>query len=363
MLTPGPQDVERLPDEDDYPEYHLSEDRWLFWGSVLTVLALLASTLAPVDGQDWYVSARVGTSGVEVQAGRRSVQRARVLQNQPAPPSSGWPDATNTGVPSGTTLTAYGGSCNISANTTITAKEITCPSGVQVAAVVTITNSLIHGHVRLDTDSVGSSAWSLTLTDSEVDGEQIQEAAICCGNMDVLRANLHGGQTAGQCEETSDFCTITDSYLHGQYLPPDQPWHLGGFLSDGTKGAGCTRTWCIELVHNYVICDHAMNALAEGCSGDINLIPNFNYMRKVRVHNNRLGANIDSSFCTYGGEKATSSFPNGDHITYTDNVFERGSNNNCAAFGPVNAFNSAEPTNVWTNNTWLNDGTTVPPAN
>ena len=30
-------------------------------------------------------------------------------------------------------------------------------------------------------------------------------------------------------------CLVQDSYLHGQYLPPDEPWHLGGFLSDGGR--------------------------------------------------------------------------------------------------------------------------------
>jgi hypothetical protein len=269
-----------------------------------------------------------------------------------------WPGASNTGVPAGTVLTAYTGSCTITVNgTVIDAKTINCDLVIH-AANVTITRSKINGLVALDTDLADADKWSVMMTDSEIDVGVRQIGAVCCGNLTLLRVNAHGGGTSVQCEEKSLYCKVSDSWLHGQQLPDDVYWHLGGFLSDGTRGAGCSGTWCIELVHNTVVCDHPVNNVDEGCTGDINLIPNFAPVSKVRVYNNFLGANLGSAYCTFGGEKATSDYPHADHVTYESNVFERGGNNLCAAYGPVTDFNVGGVGNRWTGNTWT-DGAVV----
>lgn len=281
-----------------------------------------------------------------------------------------FPNATNTGVPSGTTLTDYTGPCVITtANLVLDSKTITCPDGLGIQAHnVTITKSKINGLVRLDEDSPAFADWTLTLTDTEIDAGIIQQAALCCGDVTATRVNLHGGQTAAQCEEQSDHCVITDSYLHGQALPDDQPWHLGGFLSDGTLGTThCDAGWCIQLIHNYIVCDHAVNSVDEGCSGDVNLIPNFAASSGVLIQNNFLGANNDSSFCTFGGEKSTSPTPHGDHISYLNNVFQKsntqpsGTTHQCARFGPVTGFSVSGVGNVFTGNVY-DDGTAVLPT-
>ncbi|HTJ39023.1 MAG TPA: PKD domain-containing protein [Dactylosporangium sp.] len=276
-------------------------------------------------------------------------------------PTAGWPGPTNTGVPAGTTLTTYTGPCTITADdTVIDSQTVNCDLIIR-ASNVTITKSKVNGVIWLDVDNPGADAWSLTMTDSEVDIGVRQIQAICCGNLTLLRVNAHGGETATACEEKSLHCSITDSWLHGQGMPEDVDWHLGGFLSDGTRGAGCTGTWCIELVHNTVACDHPMNNLQGGCTGDINLIPNFATASRVRIANNYLVANTDLAFCTYGGDKTTSPFPKGDHISYENNVFQRGSNGLCGGYGPVTDFDDTSPGNVWTGNVWEDDGSTVPP--
>jgi hypothetical protein len=265
-----------------------------------------------------------------------------------------WPGPDNTGVPAGVVLTAYAGPCVITtAGTVIDAKTVNCDLDIQ-AANVTIKNSKVNGIVFLDNDLPGSSLWSMLVQDTEVDAGTQQRAAISVGNMTVLRANLHGGETAAQCEENSSFCSITDSWLHGQYIPDDQPWHLGGFLSDG----GVNMT----LRHNTVVCDHAVNSVNEGCTGDLNFIPNFAAISGALVEHNLLGANIGASYCTYGGEKFSSPTPHSNHLVYKDNIFQRGSNNQCAAFGPVTNFDINQPGNEWTNNRWA-DGGIVDPAN
>ena len=68
------------------------------------------------------------------------------------------------------------------------------------------------------------------------------------------------------------------------------------------------------------------------------------------------GANIGSSYCTYGGEKSTSPTPNSFNVVYRDNVFQRGSNGKCAAYGPVTDFDVRNTGNAWTCNIWDNGG-------
>jgi hypothetical protein len=265
-----------------------------------------------------------------------------------------WPGPNNTGVPAGTVLSTYSGPCTITtAGTIINAKTVNCDLSIQ-AANVTIKNSKVNGLVTLDTDLGGSSAWSMTVQDTEVDAGVQQRAVVSTGNMTVIRANLHGGITSAQCEETSVFCSIQDSWLHGQQVPDTAPWHLGGFLSDG----GVNMT----LTHNTIVCDHAVNSVGEGCTGDLNFIPNFAAISGATVLHNLLGANIGSSYCTYGGEKPSSPTPHSNHIVYKDNIFQRGSNNSCAAYGPVTNFDTNQPGNQWINNTWA-DGGAVDPAN
>jgi hypothetical protein len=100
----------------------------------------------------------------------------------------------------------------------------------------------------------------------------------------------------------------------------------------------------------------------EGCTGDINLIPNFAVVSGVLIQHNLLGANLGSAYCTFGGEKSTSPYPHANNVTYRDNIFQRGSNGQCAAYGPVTDFNSTGTGNQWVNNSW-DDGGQVPAAN
>jgi hypothetical protein len=268
-----------------------------------------------------------------------------------------WPGPNNTGIPSGTVLTAFAGSCTITtAGLTIDAKTINCSGGLEIkAANVMIKNSKINGPVQVDTDT--DNTWSVTIQDSEVDGGPNDLPSISTGNATVIRANIHGGHNGLECQEHSTFCTLQDSYIHAQYQPPTGDSHLGGFLSIGGDN--------MRLEHNTVACDVRVNASGGGCSGDINLIPYYDppatilHITGALIKHNLLVANIDLSFCTYGGTKIGS---HGTNIVYQDNVFQRGSNAECGAYGPVTGFESGNSGNVWTNNKW-NDGAVVNPAN
>jgi hypothetical protein len=239
----------------------------------------------------------------------------------PPPPSTGFPDASNTGVPAGTVLTAYTGSCTITAPVTIDAKTFSCgTNGVDIrAAGVVITRSKISGPVSVDTDT--NRTWSLTLTDSEVNSGNINGASIASGNVDLLRDNIHGGHNGLECQEHASWCSIKDSYIHDQYAPATGDTHLGGMLGLGSV-MSCRAGLCMEVVHNTIVCDAPVNRDGGGCTGDINLIPHFGPLHGALIQGNYLGANIGSSFCTYGGAGVENP---ADHIVYRDNVFQRAS--------------------------------------
>ncbi len=278
----------------------------------------------------------------------------------PTPAPGGFPNASNTGVPAGTTLTAYTGSCTISAPATIDAKTITCDALLIRAPGVTITRSKIVGRVIIDTDI--DRTWSLTLTDSEVDAGAGDLPAIYNGNATILRSNIHGGHNALECQEHSSTCVMRNSWVHDQWQAPTGDTHLGGILVLGNV-VPCTGTLvagvpaCAEFAHNTVACDAAVNSSGGGCTGNINLLPHFGPLPGALIKDNLFVANVGSSFCTYGG--AGMEHP-ADHIVYTGNVFQRGTNNQCAAYGPVTNFDAGAVGNAWSGNTW-DDGTPLTP--
>jgi hypothetical protein len=262
-----------------------------------------------------------------------------------------WPGANNTGVPSGTTLTSFTGGCTITtAGLVIDAKTINCSSGLSVkAANVTIKNSKVNGYIVVDTDA--NNTWSLNIKDYQIYAGPKEFPAFSNGNITALRVHTYRGHNGLECQEHSTFCTMQDSYIHGQYVPPIADPHLGGILVMAGNN--------IRFEHNTVTCD-ANN----GCSGDINLIPYYDpptifYITGAIIKHNLLGASTHLSYCTYGGTKIGS---HGTNIVYQDNVFQRGSNAQCGAYGPVTGFESGNAGNQWINNKWDN-GAVVNPAN
>jgi hypothetical protein len=266
-----------------------------------------------------------------------------------------WPGPNNTGVPAGTTLSNYTGPCVVTAdNTVIDSKNINCsPLEIQ-AKSVTVKNSKVNGQVYINSDNPATSYnlnWSLILTDSEVNAPLVEEPAVFEGAMTIVRANIHGGITSVQCGDKSAQCIIQDSWLHGQLMPANVDWHLGGFHSIGGTN--------YSMVHNSVVCDTPVNNVGGGCSGDIVFIPYDKNISHALVQHNLLGANLYGSYCTYGGDKPSYAAT---YMVYKDNVFQRGSNNLCGAYGPVTGFNVSNIGNQWSNNTWANGGE-VPPEN
>lgn len=273
-----------------------------------------------------------------------------------------WPGPNNTGVPKGTTLTAYTGPCVITVdNTVVDSKTMNC-SPVQIQAKnVVIKNSKINGQVYINSDDPRTQYnmnFSLTLQDSEVAAPLTQEPAVFEGAMTILRANIYGGITSVQCGDKSAQCNIKDSWLHGQLMPQHVDWHLGGFHSIGGGGIHAPGDYGYKLIHNSVICDTPVNDVGGGCSGDIVFIPNppevdSTIIQDGLIQHNLMGASTSLSYCLYGGDRLPGK--KGINLIFKDNVFNRGTNGKCGDFGPVAGY-GPNTGNQWINNTWDDGG-------
>jgi hypothetical protein len=251
-------------------------------------------------------------------------------------------------VPAGVALTPYTGPCTITkAGTVIEAKKIGCSLLIKASGVV-IRKSTIDGIV--DSDS-GSPKASVLIEDSVLDGGRAERAVVSSHHATVRRSELKGAKDSMQCNES---CTVEDSWLHGQYLAPDSAAHLNGFISNGGRN--------MVVRGNTIACDAQMNSRDGGCTSPVAIFGDFEPTVNFVIDGNFLVASTSQSYCAYGGYdegKPYASKVAG--IVFTNNVFDRGTNGKCGAFGPVTSFLSSAPGNVWSNNTW-EDGGTIKPA-
>ena len=112
-----------------------------------------------------------------------------------------------------------------------------------------------------------------------------------------------------------------------------------------------------HLDHNTLSCDfkgpYPNDEL--GCSADITGYPDFAPIHHNAIENNLLVENTGNGFCAYGGDahgKPYSNDPaNATYIVFRNNVFQRGANGKCGAYGPITDFRASNTGNEWVNNT------------
>jgi hypothetical protein len=166
---------------------------------------------------------------------------------------SSFPDATNTGVPAGTSLTAYSGPNPITTNNTIIdGKTFTICPEIR-AQNVTIKNSRIS---VTDGDNACSGAyavslydgdatfnnWSLTIQDSEIDcggdppNGYDNSTALGSAFITARRLKIHGCENGGDIDQSFD---IQDSYLYDfRQCTPADGCGGDGSHTDGFQFAG-----------------------------------------------------------------------------------------------------------------------------
>ncbi len=254
----------------------------------------------------------------------------------PSPtPTAAWPGPDNTGVPTGTALTAYSGSCTITAPVLIDAKSIFCDLDIR-AVGVRITRSRITGSV-----STGEGTpYSVTIEDTEIDDGPRLHDAVGADNFTVLRSEIVGGNRGIYCRRS---CTVQDSWVHGTYV--QDAWHASGMRA--SQGS--------TFVHNTIACDWLTPTAQDGgCSADVTMYGDFEPVANVLVQGNLFVANpTGAAFCSYGGSSAGKPYSGAAHdIRFVGNVFQRGSNGKCAAYGPIDSFDPTRPGNLWSQNVW-----------
>lgn len=248
-----------------------------------------------------------------------------------------WPYAGNTGVPAGTTLTAYAGPCSIFSNTVIENKTVNCSLQMYGSSTLTIRNSVINGFID-NTNQAGA----LLIEDSEVRAGAWVGGGLWGSKITAKRVEITGGQHSVHCEAV---CNISDSWLHDQYNPDGGSTHNNAFLSNG--GANMTVT------HNTLHCTAILNATGGGCTADLTLLGDFDTISYVTVDANLFMANNSSiSYCAYGGYSPAKPYPNAHHVVFRNNIFQRGANSKCGVYGAITSFQASATGNVWTNNRW-----------
>ncbi len=253
------------------------------------------------------------------------------------PTQTGWPNASNTGVPAGTTLTPYTGPCTITtANTVIDAKQVNCVLVVK-ASGVKISRSQLNGRIMTDGGSV-------SISDTYINGgNQETYPSVSYTDISLLRVNVVGGQHSVQCDAN---CTIKDSYLHDQ-TQPATGGHVNAFISNGGSG--------FVLTHNTMVCTVKQTSMGGGCTAHASLFGDFRPISNATFDNNYFKAATNISYCLYAGYEPDKAYPKPSNIVIKNNVFERGANGTCGAYGAVTSFLPGTGSS-FTGNTWA-DGT------
>lgn len=272
----------------------------------------------------------------------------------PDPWGGCWPGESNTGVPDGTNLVSYAGSCTItSSGTTIDSRTVDCSPLVVRAANVTITNSRINGGINIESAYCGSA--SLTITDSHIDipeevtgGNSGSNGILRC-NYHANRVNVTGGRRSMYCVSN---CLIENSWVHEQGVDPQAEAHFSGIRMEQTT----------TIRHNSITCEATRSGPGSGCSAGLTGYGDFAEIRDNLIERNLFyrGGAGGSTMCAYGGSTPGKPYPLATNISFIGNRFVKGPNGHCGNSGTILHFNSSRPGHVWTDN-MFDDGSPVNP--
>lgn len=267
-------------------------------------------------------------------------RRLQKTYSEPTTGSSDYPNATNTGVPSGTILTNYTGPSTITtAGTVIDSKIITYGLDIQ-ANNVTIRNCLIQVDDAFFVILSDNGNTGFLIEDCEIDGgdNTSGDSAVGGYNYTIRRCNIHS-LVDGLKVGTNTI--VQDCYIHD----------LSMFQDSHNDGIQCLGTTSLQILHNTIIVeDGATSAiiLSTGSASD---------MRNILIDDNLMGG---GAFTVYGGYQAgVDQLSKVSNIQITNNVFTTQIFPNSGAFGPLTSRSSPV---VVSGNTWYdgpNAGQTI----
>jgi len=175
------------------------------------------------------------TIAIRDAAGHQVTQQLSYTVSSPA-----WPNASNTGVPSGTTLTPSGAITTTSNNQIIDSKDISGGVVVNHTGVI-IRKCRIRSSTQYVIRNNAVTGTALLVEDCEIDGLNGTGNSMGFGdrNITVRRCNIHGTENGANVAGTT---TLEDSYIHDLYTG-------GGAHTDGLQfNQGASS---ITVRHNY----------------------------------------------------------------------------------------------------------------
>ncbi|GAB3816781.1 hypothetical protein GCM10028820_16620 [Tessaracoccus terricola] len=269
----------------------------------------------------------------------------------PAPSNPGngeWPNANNTGVPAGVSLSTYTGPMTIRTNGTVIKDKVVNGTLRIQAANVQIINSRING--TIDLRDPRSTNYSFSIVDSEVHIGDNLGTGISRGNFKANRVEVTGGRRSMYCQYN---CTIENSWVHAQGGDPGGDAHFSGIRMEQYT----------TLRHNTITCE-AQRGSGTGCSAGLTGYGDFAPIQNNLIENNYFhgGGGGGSTMCAYGGSSGDDGGKPYGHqaanIRFINNVFARGESGKCGNLGSIRSFDPNRPGNVWQGNTW-DDGSTI----
>jgi hypothetical protein len=204
----------------------------------------------------------------------------------------GYPDASCTGVPAGTALTAYTGPWNITTpNTVIDGKSIDGTIAVSASGVV-IRNSRIVGGVYVD-DRGWPGGTPLLVEDTEIDCGGAGGTGVGEAHFTMRRVDVHG------CENGFDInqdVLIEDSYIHDLFQ--DEVAHSDGAQLASGHWTGSAYACCaldVTFRHNTIygmgVGDvFGTSAIISNRGGDVNIL----------IEDNLLAGGAYTLYCEQG---------------------------------------------------------------
>ena len=268
-----------------------------------------------------------------------------------SPSACGFPDATNTGVPTGTKLLTVPGQVSSGPGWHYDTRgwvEVNGNGAVLSGLSIPYNLDISASNVTIKDDKVvtgGANAFGIslrhtsnvTIEDTTITGLNTGTGRVMTGIKDVyadstgitvLRDNISEAETGVQLEAG----TVENNYIHSTgFIAGD---HVNGVTSNG-GGSGL-----LTIQHNTILIDR-------GQTDAVGLFEDFGVQQNRVINDNLLAG---GGYSLYGGQN-----PGGlptSNITVTNNVFSTIYYPTGGAFGPAVYFNSSGTGDTWSGNTW-----------
>jgi hypothetical protein len=258
--------------------------------------------------------------GAEVRAGTNPRDPRSHPSAGTAPSPSGFPDASNTGVPAGTALSAYSGPSTVSTpNTVIDGKTIGCIRVSAPGVIIRRSKISCSGGYAVYSGDGDYSGTPLLIEDSEIDCKNTGGTALGDAGITARRVNIHGCENGGDINQNF---TVQDSYIHDLYnsssAHTDGLQFASGHFERGRVVGGSLN---VTITHNTI---YGMGA--DGSFGTSAIISNRGDDRNVLIENNLLAGGAVAIYCEQGAT--------GHNYRVINNAFSRRFSQKVGAYGP-----------------------------